>query len=188
MPGPFLCPWDRNICDWNHYNHCAVLQICELKLMWTKGCFLTAHLKFHHSIIVMTVCCCRFCGFTCFMQLWEPLSSLWWEFIYFPCGTTLCHSLLQNLNVILNVSCMSCSSWHTTRSCWLETGSTPSVQRSTCSPHSPSTSTSSRSSFSCCKLSALRPSNPTKGRRTKLGQNHSVLFKTFALFSVGNHL
>lgn len=43
------------------------------------------------------------------------------------------------------------SSWRTTRSYWSGTGSTPSVQRSTCSLRSPSTSTSSRSSCSCCK-------------------------------------
>lgn len=29
VPGPLLCPWHRNLCDWHHYSHCAVLQICE---------------------------------------------------------------------------------------------------------------------------------------------------------------
>lgn len=33
VPGPLLCPRDCNICDWHHYNHCAVLQICKLRLM-----------------------------------------------------------------------------------------------------------------------------------------------------------
>ena len=32
VPGPFLCPGDRSVRDWHHNNHCAVIQICELRL------------------------------------------------------------------------------------------------------------------------------------------------------------
>lgn len=27
VPGPLLCAWDRGVCDWHHFNHCAVIQI-----------------------------------------------------------------------------------------------------------------------------------------------------------------